>query len=46
MGAWIATTLGVAETLLRDWRRAAWFYARFGITEGQFRSGGPSSAIQ
>ncbi len=22
-----------AETLARDWRKAAWFYARFGITE-------------
>jgi hypothetical protein len=22
-----------------DWRRAAWFYARFGITEAMFRRG-------
>jgi hypothetical protein len=35
------TTPGTAETLARDWRKAAWFYARFGITEGQFRKGVP-----
>jgi hypothetical protein len=35
--ALVATTPGMAETLARDWRKAAWFYARYGITEGQFR---------
>ncbi len=33
--AMVATTPSMAETLARDWRKAAWFYARFGITEGQ-----------
>ncbi|MCI4343645.1 MAG: hypothetical protein L3J92_05985 [Thermoplasmata archaeon] len=37
--ALVATTPGMAETLARDWRKAAGFYARFGITEGQFRDG-------
>jgi len=27
-----------------DWRKAAWFYARFGITEGQFRGGVPTES--
>ncbi|MGP8076427.1 MAG: hypothetical protein ACLP8Y_06835, partial [Thermoplasmata archaeon] len=35
----VATTPDLAETLARDWRKAARFYARFGITEAQFRSG-------
>ncbi|MGA8536866.1 MAG: hypothetical protein WB789_05680, partial [Thermoplasmata archaeon] len=39
--ALVATTPGMAEALARDWRKAAWFYARFGITEGQFRRGVP-----
>jgi len=30
---------GMAEVLARDWRKAGWVYARFGITEGQFRRG-------
>jgi len=37
--ALVAATPGMAETLARDWRKAAWLYARFGITEGQFRFG-------
>jgi len=37
----VGTTPGMAEELARDWRKAAWFYARFGITEGQFRRGVP-----
>jgi hypothetical protein len=37
--ALVATTPGMAETLARDWRKAAWFYARFEITEGMFRHG-------
>jgi hypothetical protein len=32
---------GVVETLSRDWRKAAWFYARFGITETRYRHGAP-----
>ncbi len=35
----VATHPGMAEVLARDWRKAAWFDARFGITEGQFRFG-------
>ena len=30
---------GLAETLVGDWRKAAMFYARFGIAEGVFRHG-------
>ncbi len=41
--ALVATTPGLAETLARDWRRAALLYARFGITESQFRHGVPAS---
>ena len=37
----VATTRGLAELLARDWRKAARFYARFGITEGMFRRGSP-----
>jgi hypothetical protein len=35
----VSTTPGLAEILARDWRRAARFYARFGITEAMFRHG-------
>ncbi len=35
----VATTPGLAETLARDWQKAARFYARFGISETQFRHG-------
>ena len=34
----VATHPGMAETLRGDWRKAAWFYARFGITERNFRN--------
>jgi hypothetical protein len=37
----VSTTPGLAETLAADWQRAARFYARLGITEGQFRLGIP-----
>ncbi len=37
----VATTPRLAETLQRDWQKAARFYARFGITEGMFRMGIP-----
>ncbi len=36
--AMVATTPSMAETLARDWRKAAWFYARFGITEAKCRT--------
>jgi hypothetical protein len=34
-----ATAPVLAETLQRDWRKAARFYARFGVTEEAFRYG-------
>ena len=37
--ALVATTPGLAETLQRDWQKAARFYARFEITETRFRHG-------
>ena len=38
----VATTPGLANTLQRDWRKVARFYARFGITETLFRNGVPA----
>jgi len=35
----VSTTPGLAGTLAANWRRAAEFYARFGVTESMFRSG-------
>jgi len=35
----VSTTPGLAETLVRDWQKAARFYSRFGITEGQLHHG-------
>jgi len=35
----ISATPGAEEVLRRDWMRSAGFYARFGITEAQFRRG-------
>jgi hypothetical protein len=35
----VATTPGLAETLAGDWIKAAWFFARFGVTESMFRRG-------
>jgi hypothetical protein len=35
----VSTTLGLGETLARDWQKAARFYARFRVTEAQFRYG-------
>jgi hypothetical protein len=35
----VSTTPGLAETIAADWQRAACFYARFEITEAQFRHG-------
>jgi hypothetical protein len=42
--ATLAATPGLAEVLQSDWKRAAGFYAHFGITESQFRSGVPSGS--
>ncbi|HTS33532.1 MAG TPA: hypothetical protein VMI55_06305 [Thermoplasmata archaeon] len=38
----VAARPGVAEALARDWRKAAWFYARFEITEAMRRHGVPT----
>jgi hypothetical protein len=38
----VAITPGLAETLARDWRLAARFYVRFGVTEAQFQDGVPA----
>ncbi len=35
----MSTTPGLAETLASDWQKAARLYARFEITETQFRHG-------
>lgn len=35
----VASTPGLAETLARDWRRAAMFYAKQGTSESEFRHG-------
>jgi hypothetical protein len=37
----VATAPGLAEMLVRNWRAAARFYARFGVTESQFCRGVP-----
>ncbi len=37
----VSATPGLAETLFRDWQKAARFYGRFGITERVFRDGVP-----
>lgn len=47
--ALVGCTLGLAEVLGKDPRRAAMFYSRFGVTETQFRRGvltGTVAAIQ
>jgi hypothetical protein len=42
----VSTSPGLAETLARDWQRAARFYVRFGISETQFRRGAPTKDSQ
>jgi len=37
----VAATPGLVEVLARDWHKEARFYARFGITESQYRQGIP-----
>jgi hypothetical protein len=36
----VSMTPGLAETLVTDWRKAAHFYTKHGITESLFRQGG------
>jgi hypothetical protein len=38
----VANTPGLAEMLQSDWQKAAIFFFRFGMTEGQFRNGVPA----
>jgi hypothetical protein len=40
----VATTAGLAEALASDWRKAARFDTRFGITKAVFRHGVPPAA--
>jgi len=40
----VSATPGLAEVLQRDWQKAAHFYARFAISEGQFRDGARDAA--
>jgi hypothetical protein len=40
----VARTPGLAESIRRDWKRAAQFYARLRVNEVQLRRGAPSSA--
>jgi hypothetical protein len=39
----VSRTPGLSETLAADWQKAARFYARFEITEAQFRHGVPAT---
>lgn len=41
-----ACTPGLVEVLASDWKKAARFYARFGITEGEFRHGVPTAVTE
>jgi len=38
----VAAHPGMANALARDWRKAAWFSARFGVTESMKRQGVPN----
>ena len=40
----VARTPGLAQILAKDWRKAARFYVRFGVTEEMFRCGGSRDA--
>jgi len=37
--ALVASTPGLAETVVSDWRRAARFYSLHGVSESEFRHG-------
>ncbi len=41
----VSSASGLAKVLASDWRKAARFYARFGIIETQFRCGVPTDAL-
>ncbi len=41
----VSTTPGLAEALELDWRKAAAFYARFGVTESSLRHGVPADGF-
>jgi hypothetical protein len=41
----ISATAGAEQVLGRDWIKAAHFYARFGITDGQFRQGVAATSV-
>jgi hypothetical protein len=41
----VATTPRLAEVLAPDWKMAARFYARYEITETQFKYGVPAGAL-
>jgi hypothetical protein len=41
----VGGTPGLSETLQADWKKAAAFYGRFGITDGQFRRGVPADGV-
>jgi len=40
----VTATPGLVETLARDWRKAARFYARFRVSDELLRKGAPSSS--
>jgi hypothetical protein len=42
----LSASPGAHEVLRGDWRREAAFYARFGITQAQFREGAASEAVE
>jgi hypothetical protein len=42
----VATTLGLSETLVRDWPKAARFYVRCGVTKPILGHGVASNAIE
>ncbi len=41
----MSSTPGADGVLRRDWVKAASFYAKFGVTEAQFRQGVPNVEI-
>jgi hypothetical protein len=41
----VSTTPGLGDQIANDWRKAARFYAKFGITEAMFRHGVPSAEL-
>jgi len=42
----VSTSPGLAQTLAANWKKATRFYARFSITEAQFRNGVPPSIVE